>query len=460
MASAKSQFACSIENDAIKILRTSPATHGDPSLKIQFMRTIRAPDVAETTTLPPGLGKYPLSKVSDHKRKLRSAGVKVDRGVFFPMHHEESMWISFRAKDPFLVKIYAGGVNAVSGEFRIEDANTKARRQQEHPKHYALVQDYIVVPRQLFLDGIAVSPEVFRQFEASPSGQEYGADVLMTKESFVSDLQLEITPHTPFLRAPPPSPGKTRQEVFTRRAGKHEVVIFLVNGTEFSIYCNSIRDTVMDLKLATKAMVGTKCHNITLIYEGIRLEDGHPEKTLFDYQHRSGDTIILTHDGGDRGRWFIEKERSVEVAAGGTVVQWTVRDWHNPAGWESDHTITIPVHILNPDAYHRVTGRPAPPSAVSNICAGLSCLNLDEAQSDSGSLQSIIESKQHRGRINDPGATAGSSSVKLKNVVADPDDLVSRDGPFRRCRTLVDIESELQASETEESKELTESKEA
>lgn len=259
MTSAKSQFAFSIENDAIKILRTASATHGDPSLRIQFICTLRVPDGAAATTLPPGLGRYTLSKISDHKRGLRSAGVAVDRGVFFPMHRECSrakqphppsppLYVSFSVPSLALTKIIlyrrrvhvnflpsqrpipgqglcrGGGLNAVSGEYRIEDADTKARR-REHCSEPSLVQDYIVLARQLFLDGVAVSPGVFRQFEALPSGQEYGADVRMTKESFVSDLQLEITPHGPFLRAPPPF-GYTRREMLTDRAGKHKVVIF------------------------------------------------------------------------------------------------------------------------------------------------------------------------------------------------------------------------------------------
>lgn len=42
------------------------------------------------------------------------------------------MWIDFTANEPFLVKVYAGGVNAISGEHRNEDIGTKFRRLKDH----------------------------------------------------------------------------------------------------------------------------------------------------------------------------------------------------------------------------------------------------------------------------------------------------------------------------------------
>ncbi|KAK8035266.1 hypothetical protein PG993_010261 [Apiospora rasikravindrae] len=325
---------------------------------------------------------------------------------------EESMWISFRAKDPFMVKVYAGGVNAVSGEYRIEDANTKARRQQRHTAG-KLIQDYIVVPRQLCLDGIAVSPGTFRQFEASSSGpvDEYSTKVLLSRESLVSDLQFEITPYAPFLRTPSLD-GRVRDTMPWGPRGDHEVVLNMMNCTEFSIWCNA-HDTLLFVKeAATKGFAGCK--------------------------YRQGDPIMVVIRGGDEGASFLEDERSVEVAAGGTVRQKIVKDWHNPTGWETNHTITIPVHILHPDAYLRVTSEAASTSPIATRI-------LDEAQSF-GSLQSTIESKQNQAHVNEPNA----ATLELDGVVADPDDVVSRDGPFRPFRTLVDLEKELQDSEQPE----------
>lgn len=92
----------------------------------------------------------------------------VDKGgVFFPMHHKEAIWIDFEFKTTvhFMIKIYCGGVNVVSGEHAVEDIETKERRSKllEQGK---LIQDYIVAPEQRWLDGMAVKPSVVRQFVA------------------------------------------------------------------------------------------------------------------------------------------------------------------------------------------------------------------------------------------------------------------------------------------------------
>lgn len=131
------------------------------------------------------------------------------------------MWISFRAEDRFVVRIYAGGVNAVSGMHWIGTQASPPRQ------HTAMVpgQDYLMVePRPLrpcTLDGIAVEPGVFRQFEALPSGQHgYSAKILMSPEQFVSDLQIEITARKrPLIRAPPPRLWPTPEQEEKRREG-------------------------------------------------------------------------------------------------------------------------------------------------------------------------------------------------------------------------------------------------
>jgi hypothetical protein len=77
------------------------------------------------------------------------------RSDFDAWAEREAMWIRFHSKKP-AIKIYVGGVNAVSGEPAVETAATRLRRanllRQAKP-----IQDYIVVPNQLWLDGIATS---------------------------------------------------------------------------------------------------------------------------------------------------------------------------------------------------------------------------------------------------------------------------------------------------------------
>lgn len=44
------------------------------------------------------------------------------------MLEREAMWLDFEAEHPFAVKVFTGGVNAVSGEPTIEDLGTLFRR--------------------------------------------------------------------------------------------------------------------------------------------------------------------------------------------------------------------------------------------------------------------------------------------------------------------------------------------
>lgn len=55
------------------------------------------------------------------------------------------MWIKFLSDQSFAVKIYVGGVNAVSGESAIEIPDT-LRRRRERLKLKQALQDYIVSP--------------------------------------------------------------------------------------------------------------------------------------------------------------------------------------------------------------------------------------------------------------------------------------------------------------------------
>lgn len=110
------------------------------------------------------------------------------------------MWISFTSMDRFAIKVHLGGVNAISGEPMVENAATKYRRlslvAQKRP-----VQDYIVTPEQLWLDGIASNDGRVRQFVAVPLGSGYSVEAQITGEDVLGGLQFEITPAT---RPPPP----------------------------------------------------------------------------------------------------------------------------------------------------------------------------------------------------------------------------------------------------------------
>ena len=105
-------------------------------------------------------------------------------GVFFPIYTCEVMWISFRSpfNSKYAIQAFVGGVNVVSGRVWNEPMPTNAK------------QDYVVVPPQKHLDGIAVGQDKVGQFVAMPIGSGYSVKKQVTGKEDVGGLQLEITP--------------------------------------------------------------------------------------------------------------------------------------------------------------------------------------------------------------------------------------------------------------------------
>ena len=94
---------------------------------------------------------------------------------------------------PFAVKIYVGGINAVSGEPARETEVTMMRRLKLMKSHMS-IQDYLVPPKQLWLDGIASTDGTVRQFVAMPLDTGYSVEAQVSGEEVVGGIQIEVTP--------------------------------------------------------------------------------------------------------------------------------------------------------------------------------------------------------------------------------------------------------------------------
>ncbi|KAF3915745.1 hypothetical protein ABW20_dc0100463 [Dactylellina cionopaga] len=141
----------------------------DGRLGITFRRTIRVPDNDQISNLPPDMGKMSLINVSGIASRLPGA-MAVKGGLMVTMH---------------------GGINVVSGEPENENTATTLRRRALVAKG-DLIQDYVVVPGQRWLDGIAVAGGKVRQFVAAPLGSGLTIEGQLTNEELVGGLQFEI----------------------------------------------------------------------------------------------------------------------------------------------------------------------------------------------------------------------------------------------------------------------------
>ena len=157
-----------------------PEIHPDARCTIEFQRTLRLPDDNKAYPLPPGLGKFPLMHVDDLGECIPKDW-ETHGGIFFPMHQAEAMWISFNSDYPFAIKVAAGKINAVTGD---------SWSNQLH----ANPQDYLIIPKQPWLDGFCIFKGKIRQFVAMPLGDGYTAEEQLTGTAEHGGIQIIAYP--------------------------------------------------------------------------------------------------------------------------------------------------------------------------------------------------------------------------------------------------------------------------
>ncbi len=170
-----------LEDDALTF--RFPETDPEAEFSIAFQRTLRIPDSDRDYPLPPGLGRFPLRHVEDHA--ALPAQTRRRGGVILPIWQAEALWLRFSngpwCKLPVAVKVAAGKINAVTGEAWTASLNRNP-------------QDYMVCPKQPWLDGFAIEPGVIRQFVAMPLGDGYSVEEQLTEEAEWGGLQISVTP--------------------------------------------------------------------------------------------------------------------------------------------------------------------------------------------------------------------------------------------------------------------------
>ena len=157
-----------------------PDVHPDARCDIDFQRTLRIPDDDRTYYLPPGLGSFPLRHLDDFADRLPRKMVRRG-GVVMPIHQAEALWINFDAAYPVAVKIATGKICAIIGQQWEEGLS-------QDP------QNYVVLPKQPWLDGYCVEEGVIRQFVAMPLGDGYTAEEQLTGEAVHGGLQIAAYP--------------------------------------------------------------------------------------------------------------------------------------------------------------------------------------------------------------------------------------------------------------------------
>jgi hypothetical protein len=161
-----------------------PEVHPESVIRMDFMRTLRIPDDGKTYFLPPGLGTFPLRHVDDFKDRVPPAWA-VHGGVMLPMYQAEALWLNFHTHFdtpyPFLIRIGTGKINAVTGKLWSDRVGWNP-------------QDYVVAPKQLWLDGYCAGEGEIRQFVAMPLGRGYTVEEQITGRAEHGGLQIVVHP--------------------------------------------------------------------------------------------------------------------------------------------------------------------------------------------------------------------------------------------------------------------------
>ncbi len=151
-----------------------------PHWAVTFHRTLRIPDDGRDYPLPPGLGRLPVFRVADFKKRL-PADWSSHNGVFIALYQREALWLGFHGPHwrAQAVIVAVGGINALTGHPGTDELAAEP-------------QNYIVCPDQPWLDGINTGHGRVRQFVAMPLGKGYTIEAALSGRESRGGFQLTV----------------------------------------------------------------------------------------------------------------------------------------------------------------------------------------------------------------------------------------------------------------------------
>lgn len=112
------------------------------------------------------------------------------------------MWISSNCVRPFAVKVFVNGINIITGKPNIPNPKRAPTIKQisseqslQEPSSFQgpPPQDYVVPPKQLWLDGPVKRVGVAGQFVANPIDGKYAVGAMLEREVTPVEIKFEIT---------------------------------------------------------------------------------------------------------------------------------------------------------------------------------------------------------------------------------------------------------------------------
>ncbi|MEJ7784665.1 MAG: hypothetical protein WKF96_07665 [Solirubrobacteraceae bacterium] len=222
-------------------------------VRVRLQRTLRVPDDGGDHPLPPSLGAMAVTHVDTLSPGAREVLGVGDARYVVALRDGEALWLDFDARHwhPSALKVGLGTVCAVTGET------------YEPARLGVCGQDYLVVPDQPWLDGVATGEGFVRQFVATALGTGATVEEQLSDDAHRGGLRFATFAATPgrFPEAPPPEPecdgdvmccmapalglaagGRIRQEIYDDHHGPgtweqkpvESVEVALVEATAFA----------------------------------------------------------------------------------------------------------------------------------------------------------------------------------------------------------------------------------
>ncbi|MFF3325112.1 hypothetical protein [Streptomyces sp. NPDC002889] len=274
-------------------------------VRVRFIRTLRLPE-SGTHPLPPGLGEFPVRRVEDYPDTVppqwRARG-----GVMLPVYLREAMWLSFAGtQEPAALQIGVGKVCAVSGE-------RWSGRVRRGP------QNYVVLPRQPWLDGINSGKGTVRQFVAVPLGLGATVEGQITGEETTGGVQLQAFA----LSGPALAAWREEQRARAEREARARAAVLPLAmppapGGYGGVFSAAMAPPAPGAAPAAPAMSA-----------------GPPRQAA-----------------------------AMGLGAGGTMRQEVYQDDRRLSDWAEEPSGRVFVHLVTPPEWRRITGEVAPPSPV------------------------------------------------------------------------------------------------
>jgi len=316
--------------------------------KVSFHRTLRIPEDGRAYPLPAGFGRLPILRVEDYAKRVPEKWIE-QGGFIIPLYQREALFLEFAGVKwrPTIAKVSVGHVNAISG--KSHDLQIRPHR-----------QDYVLIPDQRWLDGINSGDGSVSQFVAMPLGQGYTVEAQVTDEEKCGGFQLAVFDPRPG-RFPDENPARRKEAVTARKRRTAQQELFrLLPKREAQV----IRSLQMRTLSRVASELGMSKEAIRTIVAGVEAQFENALGSdgfwgVIPYPH------LEEEFEKSEVKFSLRAEDEMGIAAGGRIRQQIFEDTYGAESWDGSAYRDIAIHIVNSEAYHRITGLPAPPSPIT-----------------------------------------------------------------------------------------------